>query len=587
MEPVTSTAARGDGGFPRESSNWIPAAGRTGRTLRFAGVADAGDPFEIDTVDIRGVPTRVFTHAPPSLRAVWEASAAHGDNVYLVYGDERTTFADAHRQVRVLAGWLVDQGVTKGDRVAIATRNYPEWAIAFWATQAVGAVAVPLNAWWTGPELAYGLTDSGAVVLFADDERAERLASLLGATQVRRSVVVRSDRSLPDSMPWTEALAGEDRPLPDVAVDPEDDAAIMYTSGTTGRPKGAAQTHRNFANFLWQGVYRAALAAQEAAASGAPPAASATPPATLVTFPLFHVGGLQSFLLPYTAAGGKVVLMYKWDADEAVDLVEREGVSAIAGVPTTVFQLLEAAQGKGKTLDSLTGISSGATLVPPELVRRIDRQFASRAAPGNGYGLTETSGAAIANFGAGYVANPESVGKPISPVIEVKIAGPDGVSLATGEVGEIWLKGPTVVRGYFGLPAETAEAFTDGWFHTGDLGRVDDDGNLYVVDRLKDVVIRGGENIYAAEVEAALYEYPDITEAAVIGVPHERLGEEVGAVVRVRDGVKITEEEVRAHVAARLAAFKVPTRVWVVDDELPRNASGKVLKRELREKLTT
>ena len=553
-------------------------------------MTDAGDPFEIETVDIRGVPTKVFKHAPPSLRSIWEGSAAHGDNVYLVYGEERTTFTEAHRQVRVLAGWLADQGVSRGDRVAIATRNYPEWAIAFWATQALGGVAVPLNAWWTGPELAYGLSDSGAGILFADEERAERIAPLLGDTQVRRSVIIRADTKLPDSIPWAEALAGDDRPLPDVAIDPDDDATIMYTSGTTGRPKGAAQTHRNFGNFLMQGVYRAALAAQEAAAAGATPASSTPaappgPPATLLTFPLFHVGGLQSFLLPFTAAGGKVCLMYKWDAEEAVEIADREQITTIAGVPTTVFQLLEVAQAKGKTLDSLTGISSGATLVPPELVRRIDQQFASRAAPGNGYGLTETSGAAVANFGPAYVANPESVGKPISPVIEVRIAGPDGDALGPGEVGEIWLKGPTVVRGYFGLPEETAKSFTDGWFHTGDLGRTDDDGNLYVVDRLKDVVIRGGENIYAAEVEAALYEHPDITEAAIIGVPHERLGEEVGAVVRARSGVKVTEEEIRDHVAARLAAFKVPSRVWIVEEELPRNASGKVLKRELREKL--
>ena len=546
-------------------------------------MTDLGPLFEIETVDIRGVPTKVFTHAPPSLRAIWEGSAAHGDNDYLVYENERITFAEAHRQVRALATWLRNQGVQQGDRVAIATRNYPEWAIAFWACQVLGAVVVPLNAWWTGPELAYGLQDSGAVVLFVDDERAERIAPHLADTSVRRTVLIRGANAI-DGVDFTDALTTSEAPLPDIDIAPEDDATIMYTSGTTGRPKGARQTHRNFGNFLMQGVYRAALAAAEA---GPPPADTppAQPLATLVTFPLFHVGGLQSFLLPYTAAGGKVVLVYKWDAEEAADIVEREQITAIAGVPTTMFELLEVAQAKGKSLSSLTGVSSGATLVPPELVRRIDQQFSSRAAPGNGYGLTETSGAAVANFGPAYVKNPESVGLPISPVIELKIAGPDGEDVATGDVGEIWLKGPTVVAGYFGLPEETAKAFTDGWFHTGDLGRLDDDGNLYVVDRLKDVVIRGGENIYAAEVEAALYEHPDITEAAIIGVPHERLGEEVGAVVRVRDRVKVTEEEVREHVGARLAVFKVPARVWIVDEELPRNASGKVLKRELREKL--
>ena len=541
--------------------------------------------FEIQTVDIRGVPTKVFVNAPPSLRAVWEMSAAFASNVYLVYEDERITFADAQQQVRAVAHWLTEQGVGVGDRVAIATRNYPEYAIAFWAVQAIGGVGVPLNAWWTGPELAYGLADSGSVVLFADDERAERIAPLLGDTAVRTTVLIRSDRDVPNAVGWTDVVSGDDPPLPEVAIDLDADATIMYTSGTTGRPKGAVQTNRNFGNFLMQGVYLT-MAVTEATGPPAADAPAPLPMSTLLTFPLFHVGGLQSFLLPYTAAGGKIVLMFKWDAEQAVDLIEREQITAVAGVPTTVFQLLEVAAAKGIELKSLTGISSGATLVPPELVRRIDDQLQSRAAPGNGYGLTETSGAAVANFGKAYIDNPESVGKPISPVIEIRIAGEDGEPLATGDVGEIWLKGPTVVRGYFGLEEETAKAFTDGWFHTGDLGRLDDDGNLYVVDRLKDMIIRGGENIYAAEIEAALYEHSDITEAAIIGVPHDRLGEEVGAVVRVRDGAKVTEEEVREHVAARLAAFKVPAHVWLTDEELPRNASGKVLKRELRDKLT-
>jgi len=541
--------------------------------------------FEIRTVDVRGVQTKVFVNAPPSLRAIWDMSAAFADNVYLVYEDERITFADAHRMVRSVARWLTEQGVQLGDRVAIATRNYPEYAVAFWAIQAIGAVAVPLNAWWTGAELAYGLADSGSVVLFADGERAERVAPHLGETKVSATVLVRTDLELTNAVAWADVADGDDPPLPDVAIDVDTDATIMYTSGTTGRPKGAVQTNRNFGNFLMQGVYLT-MAVAEHAPPPDPDAPAPQPLATLLTFPLFHVGGLQSFLLPYTAAGGKIVLMYKWDPELAVDLIEREQVTTVAGVPTTVFQLLEVAQQKGIELESLSGISSGATLVPPELVRRIDEQTHSRAAPGNGYGLTETSGAAIANFGKAYVDNPESVGKPISPVIELRIADVDGNPAPTGEVGEIWLKGPTVVRGYFGLEEETKSSFSDGWFHTGDLGRVDDDGNLYVVDRLKDVIIRGGENIYAAEVEAALYEHPDVTEAAIIGVPHDRLGEEVGAVLRIRDGAAVTEDDVREHVAARLAAFKVPTHVWMVHEELPRNASGKVLKRDLREQLT-
>jgi long-chain acyl-CoA synthetase len=543
------------------------------------------NPFEIAEVDVRGVPLHVFRYAPPSLRAIWDASALHGPNEYLVYGDERITFAQAHQQVAALAERLAGvHGVRKGDRVAIAMRNYPEWALAFWATVSLGAVAVPLNAWWTGPELEYGLRDSGAVVLFADDERAERVRDLLAGTAVRAVVLARTARKLPNSESFKDAVAraGLAAPLPQVAIDPEDDASIMYTSGTTGRPKGAVATHRNFTAHLMNLVYRTMQLAASLPAPTAPPA----PPVTLLTFPLFHVGGLQSFLMPFTANGGKVVLMYKWDPAEAVDLVERERVTSVAGVPTTLFQLLEEASAQGRALPTLNGVASGATLVPPELVRRIDKQLASRAAPTNGYGLTETSGAAIANGGPDYLARPDSVGRPISPCIRVRIVRADGGDAGVEEVGEIWLQGPTIVRGYFGLDDATRAAFGGGWFRTGDLGKMDAEGYVYVVDRLKDMIIRGGENIYAAEVEAALYEHPDITEAAIIGLPHERLGEEVGAVVRTRAGSSLEAADVQKHVAERLAAFKVPSRVWIVDTELPRNAAGKVLKRELRQALT-
>jgi acyl-CoA synthetase (AMP-forming)/AMP-acid ligase II len=277
--------------------------------------------------------------------------------------------------------------------------------------------------------------------------------------------------------------------------------------------------------------------------------------------------------------------MYRWDADRAVDLIEREGVTNFSGVPHTAFELLERAAARGASLDSLQGLASGATLVPPELVRRVDAQFSSRVAPGNGYGLTETTGAMVVNMGDDYVARPDSVGKPLAPVVGVRFVGPDGGEAAAGEVGEIWISGPTIVRGYHDDPDATAAAFTGGWFHTGDLGYVDGDGFVHVVDRLKDVVIRGGENVYAAEVEAALYEHPDIVDAAVVGVPHPSLGEEVAAVVRLRPGSDLDADAVREHVAARLAAFKVPSVVDVRDADLPRNATGKVLKRQLRDEL--
>ena len=544
-----------------------------------------GGPFEIDEVEIRGVPTRVWKNAPASLRDIWEASLAHAERDFLVYDDERYTYARAHTVVANLARQLSEQfGVGRGDRVAIAMRNYPEWALSFWAVVSIGAVAVPLNAWWTGPELAYGLEDSGAKLLIADGERLERVVGEIERLGLAGVVAVRTDTLPSGAVDFGELVRERDgATLPDAEIAPHDDVTILYTSGTTGRPKGAVGTHRNITNFLMAGFYLGTVRA--AAAAGVPTGETPAPPRTLLTFPLFHVGGLQSHLIPYTAYGGCLVLMYRWDADKAVDLIEREAVTNFSGVPHTAFDLLDRAAARGVSMDSLQGLASGATLVPPELVRRVDKQFSSRVAPGNGYGLTETTGAMIVNMGDDYVARADSVGKPLAPVVGVRFVGPDGDDVAPGAVGEIWISGPTIVRGYHNDPEATAAAFTDGWFHTADAGRLDDDGYLYVVDRLKDVVIRGGENVYAAEVEAALFEHPDIADAAVVGVPHPSLGEEVAAVVRRRPGSDLDVTAVQAHVAGRLAAFKVPSVVDVRDADLPRNATGKVLKRRLRDEL--
>jgi long-chain acyl-CoA synthetase len=532
-----------------------------------------GDLFEIVEAEVRGRPMRVFANTPPSLRVLWDLSAGHGDAAYLVYEGRRTTYTDAHRIVGSVGAQLARLGVGKGDRVAIAMRNLTEWPLAFWAIVGMGAVAVPLNAWWTGPELAYALADSGARVLFADQERLQRLQPHLGDTAVEHT--------------FTDVEGFEPGTLPATALDPDDNATIMYTSGTTGRPKGAIGTHRNVCAHVMNALYATtgAPGAPGTPGDGQGDGGPAQPAATLLTFPLFHVGGLHSFLVPYTVAGGKVVLMYRWDAAQALDLIEEEGITAVGGVPTTMFELLDEARRQGRSLGSVAGVAAGATLVPPELVRRIDDQLAHRAAPTNGYGLTETSGAAIANTGRSYLAHPDSVGKPISPVMEVRITAPDGTPAPPGETGEIRLWGPTIFAGYHGLPEETAAALVDGWFRTGDVGRVDDEGFVYVVDRIKDVIIRGGENVYAAEVEAVLYEHADVAEAAIVGVPDERLGEQVAAFVRLREGATATPDDLRGHVAGRLAAFKVPALVEVGADPLPRNAAGKVLKRELRDRL--
>ncbi|GAC1479071.1 MAG: class I adenylate-forming enzyme family protein [Acidimicrobiales bacterium] len=545
-----------------------------------AALTAPGSMFELDTADVRGVTFTVWKNCPPSLRSILELSSLHGDKTFLVYEDERMTFTEhfgrAARFARVLTEEL---GVRKGDRVAIAMRNFPEWSVAFWGAAAVGAVIVPLNAWWTGPELEYGLTDSGATVLVVDAERLARLAPHLATMPGMKTVVVRPDGPT-DAYRWDDLVREPASTLPDVAIEPDDDATIFYTSGTTGRPKGALGTQRNICtNLLSLGF----TAARAAARSGKTPGTPGPQPAMLLSVPLFHATGCHSVLVGNTASGGKLVMMHKWDPERALELIERERLTSFGGVPAMVWQVLDSPDFEKRDTSSVQGVSYGGAPAPPELVKRIGEHF-PKASAGNGYGLTETSSMTTYNAGADYVAHPDSVGVPV-PVCELKIVDESGAELPIGGVGELWIKGPNVVKGYWGKPEATAESFNAGWLKTGDVARIDDEGFVFIVDRAKDMVIRGGENVYCVEVEGAIFEHPDVVDAAVIGVPHQVLGEEVGAIVQLRPGTvgRTGDKELAAFVRERLAGFKVPQHWWFVDDPLPRNPAGKVLKRELRE----
>lgn len=547
-----------------------------------------GELFEIEEVTIRGKPTRTWKNAPPTLRDVLELSRGHGDATYLVYEDERITFDEHYRLVSSLATVLVeDQGIRPGDRVAIAMRNLPEWAVSFWAAAAAGAVVVPLNAWWTGEELAYGLEDSGSAVLFADAERVERLSPHLGSLDLREVVVARPERELGAGQRSFEELAGTAaRPaggrtrtsLPDVALGPEDDATIFYTSGTTGRPKGAVGTHRNICTNLMSLFFVAQRAARRAATSAPGPSRQNS---YLLSVPLFHATGCHSILVANTAAGGKLVMMRRWNPERALELIEREAVTTFGGVPSMVWQVLDSPDFAKRDTSSVTSIGYGGAPAPPELVKRIKQHFPV-GQPSNGYGLTETSSVTTMNTGDDYLRKPDSVGPPV-PVVDLKVVDSEGKPLPVGEVGELWIRGPNVVRGYWRKPEATEETFTEGWLRSGDMARIDDEGFVYIVDRAKDMLIRGGENVYCVEVEGVLFEHPDVVEAAVIGVPHPVLGEEVGAVVQLRPGAGRDPEALRSHVASHLAHFKVPTHVWFSEEPLPRNPAGKVLKRQLRD----
>jgi len=542
-------------------------------------ILTSSGPFELTEDASAGYPIRIYRNAPGSLREMFLTTRAFGERPFLIYGDETTTFAAHFGKVAALACELTRAGVRKGDRVAIGMRNYPEWSISFWACQAIGAIVVALNAWWTSAELAFALEDSQASVLLIDGERLERVRPLLGRLDLRLVAVVRRGDAGEGGVEFDELVAAPGQELPPAEVGPDDLATILYTSGTTGSPKGAMATQRNHVTNIMNTLLGGAVARMVA---GLPePGPDAPQPGSLQTFPFFHIGGLTGLYLS-TISGTKLAVMYKWAPGEAVRLIETHGLNAVSGVPIVVRQLLETATAMGADMSTILGVTSGGAPVPPDLIRRIGEQFRLRAAPGNGYGLTETTSAVVVNTGPDYLAQPDSVGRPV-PTADVRIVADDGQDLSIGEVGELWVRGSNVIPGYWRNPEATEAAFGGGWFRTGDLAYVDDRGLYYVVDRKKDVIIRGGENVYCAEVEAAILEQPGVRDAAVIGVPDPEYGEAVAAIVQVAaDAPEDMADAIRERLSEQLARFKIPTRMLLTELELPRTATGKILKRELR-----
>jgi long-chain acyl-CoA synthetase len=545
-----------------------------------------GTPLEIGREVIRGVEMSVYKAAPPTLREVFELGRAWGDLPAYVLDHERISFKAAGNAACRLAGIFQTQfGVKAGDRVAIVTRNLPEWPVVFWA----GAIITPLNAWWTADELAYGLTDSGATLVIVDAERADRIAEKLPQLTALKAVLVARGRDdVPATAQRLEDLIGEpgdwaslpDVPMPQSEVGSDDVSTLFYTSGTTGAPKGAFGTHRNIITNLMNSAASAARIFLRRGEMPPAPDPSAPRKAVLMSIPFFHVTGCHAVMVPSWASGTKIVLMRKWDALKGIQLIEQEKINGFGGVPAIAWQVIEHPDiGKYDT-SSVESVSYGGAPSAAELVKRIVETFPN-VQPGQGYGLTETSAAATAIGAEDYQLRPTSCG-PASPVNELRVVGPDGQDVPTGEVGELWIKGPNVIVGYWNKPQATEEAFGGGWFKSGDLVRMDEEGFVYIVDRAKDMIIRGGENVYCVEVEDVLYKHPDISDAAIVGVPHKVLGEEVGAVVYVPPGSTLDTEGVRRWVGASLASFKVPAHVRIVHEPLVRNANGKILKRELK-----
>jgi long-chain acyl-CoA synthetase len=552
-----------------------------------------GMMLEVGEEEVRGIRMKVWKAAPPTLREVYALGALFGGRDHLVFEDERASVAAFQAAAAKFSHQLIADGVQRGDRVAVIMRNLPEWPVAFWGGVLAGAIVTPLNAWWTGQELEYGLKNSGSSIAVMDVERYERLREHIdNCPDLRKIYVSRSREEIADPrVVRLETIVGATNdwtslpPLapPDIPAKPDDDTAIFYTSGTTGLPKGAVISHRNIISNMFNSASAQARAFLRR--GEAPPAPDPNGPqkAFLISVPFFHATGCFAIMIPSLMTGNKIVMQRRWDCDQALRLMEKERVTHFGGVPTIAWQVLEHPDVDKYDLSSIEGVAYGGAPAAPELVKRIKARFPT-AQPSQGWGMTETSATATSNGAEDYMRKPASCGVP-SATGEAKIVSLEGQELPRGEVGELWYKGPIVVRGYWQNEKATAETFIDGWVKTGDLARIDDEGFIYIVDRAKDMLIRGGENIYCVEVENALYDHPSVMDAAVIGKPHLQLGEEPLAVVYLKPGTTATVEELRHHCAQKIAAFKVPVDVIFWPETLPRNANGKIVKTELKKRI--
>ena len=550
------------------------------RDQALAQLTAPGQPFEIVEVEAIGRRIRSFRNAPRNLRELF--AATRSDKEFLVYEDERYTFEDVWQRACTLANALVnDFGLKKGDRVAVSMRNYPEWIVSYMAVSSIGAMFVAMNALWTADEMAYGLTMSSPKLLIADQERLDRLASLSSPPSGFGILAARTNKPLPaGAKAWGDVvrapyLSG----MPDIDVAPDDDLQMLFTSGSTGNPKGAVSTHRNVIHSLlsWE------LDLQAAFAVGllTPPPADPPPPqgVMLLGIPLFHVTGLLSCYMACYRYQRKLVMMYKWDVEKGADTIDREGITHMTATPAITGDLVAFSRATGRKFPTLVTIGGGGASRAPEQVRAIDAVF-EKAFPGTGWGMTETNAIGVGIAAADYLRKPESSGR-VSAVLDLRVVDENNKPVPTGQRGELQIRGASIMRGYYNNAKANAENFVDGdWFKTGDVAIIDEEGFVFIVDRIKDLVIRGGENIGCGAVEYALQEHPAVQEACVYGVPDERLGEEVATTVFVN--APVSEADLRAFLETRLAKFQIPRYFRFETQPLPRGATGKILKKDLR-----
>lgn len=539
-----------------------------------------GGPFEITTKVREGIEYKAYATLPMNLAAMYKSAAdIHDQEEFLIFTNERYSFRSIYQQASAFAHVLVnDYKINAGDKVVIAMRNYPEWIAAFMAITSTGAVAVPLNAWWQEEEFSHVIEHCHASLVICDDKRFDLLNSWLTTKQLP-TIVARPSASQKQAHNFADLVNKyQGKAMPEIDIDADNVATIFYTSGSTGFPKGAVSTHESILTAIntWLMLGTAAGIANNSL--GDTPEFKAC---ALMTVPLFHVTGCHTLFLLSMIAGRKTVMMPYWDPTLALELIEKEQVTYFNGVPTMSLELMNHPEKDNYNLTSLNDVCAGGAARPPEHVRKIYEAF-SQGNPSCGYGLTETNALGAVNGPADYIQKPLSAGLPTPPVVDVLIYNDQKQIMPTGIVGEIAIKSISNIIAYWRNSKATQEAFCDGYFLTGDLGYLDEDGFLFIVDRAKDIIIRGGENIACLDVESALYKHPEVIESAVFAVPNERLGEVVGAVIYVNQQSSLNAEQMKAFVGTHIAKFKVPEHLWIVQKSLPRLGSGKIDKQQLR-----
>ena len=542
-------------------------------------VTGPGSWFELEDGVVNGVPMKVFKNAPKALRDVFNPSR-ESDATYMVYEDEEWSYKKTHQEADALAYALVHTyGIKPGDRVGISMRNLPEWVVSFTAITGIGAVSVSMNSWWTEEELEFSLKDVGLSVLIVDSERIERATGPCERNGTKMITVREGNVPIPAVAKRWEDVVVRGEAMPFVEITTDMDAIILFTSGTTGFPKGAVSTHQAVANSMMAFSARASANGKRVEGLAQEKKDSPFPNVGILAVPLFHVTGMAVMLSNF-AYQFKMVIMFKWDAERALQLIEKHHITTFTGVPTQSWDLVQHPNFSKYDTSSLNVVGGGGAPAPAKLVEQVDGAFKS-GRPNLSYGMTETNAYGPGNVGSEYTSHPNSTGRIPIPGMELEIRDEDANPVPRNTSGEIWMKGPMLIRGYWNRPDANKETIVNGWLRTGDLGRIDDEGFIFIEDRAKDMIIRGGDNVYGAEVETGIYEIPEVYEAAVFGIKHERLGEEVACVIMVKPGMTLTEEQVTTYLNGRMAKYKIPTRIAFTTEPLPRNPAGKFLKRSM------